>query len=276
MSETFGVKVSKEDKKILDGLINRYAKLKGLRKGEALLRVVKTYFVDESYEGDSISITISEAIQEVNCPYFKVVNDENFACFEVIHKKKGYQVLGLVTDAVLVIKMCKSCQDRKVELHNEKTRNELRKANIRKLEEFMRNFTQLTESGTEVMSFMCMGDVGKSSLIFSYDGLYLSCPLLKDMDEDGIEFNQPVNIENACQKKINRKTGLTPCEYLTAIPHIVSIDEILKDVVVPPQDAWEGTPFRLLEDATNQDRDKTIDAEFELFDEDNQPVKEKE
>ncbi|MBA7490916.1 hypothetical protein ES702_01459 [subsurface metagenome] len=269
MSTAISFRVLKKDKELIDKKIIDYAKDRGLLKGDAFIRIMKDYFSTEHFIDDADSVSVEHVLHVIDCPYLKIVNDELFACFELVHKQKIPKPLGVISEALGVIELCRSCQDRKVELHNIKIQNELKKVNIKKLAEFLKHYTQITKDGTEVISHLCLGDTSASALIFSYDGMYLSCPLLKQIDkETGIEFKEAVNIENICKKKINPETRETPCEYLALIPHLIKMRDIMDEDIESIIDPWADNIEQPLLEQPNE-KQETIEAEFKVKDNDN-------
>lgn len=278
MSVAVSFKVPKQDRKFINDKINEYAKNKRMKKGDAFVRIMKDYFSKDHLIDDADSVSIENVLYAVECHYLKVIDDETFACYELVHKQKAPKPLGIISEAINVIELCRSCQNRKVELHNLQIQKELKKVNIKKLEEFMKHYTQLTKDGTEVISHLCLGDTASSALIFSYDGLFLPCPLLKNIDEEtGLEYKEVVNIESICKMKINPETREKPCEYLALIPHIISMHDIIKDNAESTLDPWvdEDYPFlKALEDKVIDEESETIEADFEVIEkEENEKVK---
>lgn len=236
----FSVKITETQKDFINEILASRMSADNLKKGQALAEVVLDYTRSQSLDEEEASPDPEfrdPSMDSINCGYLKLGKDFTWYCFENVHKKKKPEELG--GDRDRVVDLCLACLQRKYELAQLARDKELKKEAIKKLDRFMRRYSQLAQDGFNVEAHICTANEIEGSLVFSRDGRFLACPLM--MDEGGLPHLVP--IEDHCKEKIDQGSGTRGCSYLTILSRLVKLDKefmeaegvIMPNVDQPPQ-----------------------------------------
>jgi len=254
----WSTRLNKEQKDKINKTLERIAEEKEFTKSQSLIYIVDSF--SKMQLGDStnepVTINIRETLLDIDCDYIEY-SDETFWCLEKTHKTKKKDELG--TDPESVKRICRACKQGKADIIGNKIREERRKESFKRIERFLKQFMTITEKGFIAETYMCLHDAIEGNLIYSRDGKSLQCPL---------EDNDIVQIKDVCMNAINPKTGLTPCQYLVTLEHLVQLtkeDIEEMDIDLPQIDFIE--PQEKTSHTLNKESRKNIDAEYEIKEE---------
>lgn len=210
-------RVSPHQKKFINKVLKKVIDDKSLSKPDSLYHVVEVYDKQQSKGStnpdDFIASNIRDAIRNIECNYLQFT-DETFYCLEKFNKSKKKDILGIEPQEIVAL--CTSCKQGKADVVRIQIEKEQRKASVKKLMDFAKQFMVVTEKGFLATSYMCVAEALEGNMIFSRDGRTLYCTL---------QDNDAVDIEKTCMCALNPDTDKPPCQYLITLDHLVTISK---------------------------------------------------
>lgn len=225
LSVTFGVRVSKQEKKEMDEILNEVPNIypDADSKGKALKKIFDIYLerIELTDTSDLLDTEIKRALDIINCTYLRYEGESNgFMCNEFLYRKKKGDSLGFDPEHTII--RCKDCRTGKEEQKELQIERLLQKDSIKKILDLRKTLLTMIGKGFDVEAFMCKGDYfEQDACYFSKDGLHLPCPIVDD-DHERLAL---VSINDVCKETINPDTLRLPCEHLVNLQHKVFIPD---------------------------------------------------